>query len=475
MHEIKAINLRIEFLILNLFPIFEFRTEARACGGRGMGSWPSKAADHSDSTLILWIRSCGGWVHSNIEIREGDKGERAVFIREGVGPIRAGSDLFRIPLNLLLTLERAKRERLQGKKSFWHPYISSLPKNPPGLSLLHGALTQDDDAKRRINIDDELRGTLAGKEVKAFAEIIHDDFKSLCSEDEIFKQNINLKDFVWARFMVSSRVFRLDWESMAAVSSSSNEEGATMLTMVPLADMLNHSEDHNCDWRFMKSRLAKTAHFRMTAREGGIGSGVEACDTYGKKPNHIFLAHYGFALPKNRRDMAEIVIHLSQDGVDMKTRNCENKESCLATTTKKENNKFYDNLRKRMMHHKREGSVHKLIFETLMPWMYQLNMFVWQRGASEMSGLLTLSGGEHEESENVEVASRRIRQQIRNSSMEGSVITQPASNNLADILTFLRLEVASSEKLEEISGIKTLKELLTWLLMFKCANSITYV
>jgi len=93
--------------------------------------------------------------------------------------------------------------------------------------------------------------------------------------------------------------------------------------------------------------------------------------------------------------------------------------------------------------------------------MYQLNMFVWQRGASEMSGLLTLSGGEHEESENVEVASRRIRQQIRNSSMEGSVITQPASNNLADILTFLRLEVASSEKLEEISGIKTLKELLT--------------
>jgi len=415
-------------------------------------------------------------VHSNIEIREGDKGERAVFIREGVGPIRAGSDLFRIPLNLLLTLERAKREtslgsqffkslnakshaqdhtilacwilqeRLQGKKSFWHPYISSLPKNPPGLSLLHGALTQDDDAKRRINIDDELRGTLAGKEVKAFAEIIHDDFKSLCSEDEIFKQNINLKDFVWARFMVSSRVFRLDWESMAAVSSSSNEEGATMLTMVPLADMLNHSEDHNCDWRFMKSRLAKTAHFRMTAREGGIGSGVEACDTYGKKPNHIFLAHYGFALPKNRRDMAEIVIHLSQDGVDMKTRNCENKESCLATTTKKENNKFYDNLRKRMMHHKRE-----------------------------MSGLLTLSGGEHEESENVEVASRRIRQQIRNSSMEGSVITQPASNNLADILTFLRLEVASSEKLEEISGIKTLKELLTWLLMFKCANSITYV
>jgi len=85
-----------------------------------------------------------------------------------------------------------------------------------------------------------------------------------------------------------------------------------------------------------------------------------------------------------------------------------------------------------------EGSVPKLIFETLMPWMYQLNMFVWQRGASEMSGLLTLSGGEHEESENVEVASRRIRQQIRNSSMEGSVITQPASNNLADILTFLR-------------------------------------
>jgi len=370
--------------------------------------------------------------------------------------IRAGSDIFRIPLNLLLTLERAEREttlgsqffnglnakshgqdhtilacwilqeRMKGPTSFWYPYISSLPKNPPGVALLESVCLKD-DKKGRFRFDYLLRDTLAGKEVEAFAEIIQDDFKSLCSSDEHFSQKIVLKDFVWARFMVSSRVFRLNWERRASTSSSSNEEGSTMLTMVPLADMLNHSESHNCDWSFIQPRFAQPAHFRMIAREGGIGSGIEVCDTYGKKPNHLFLAHYGFALPNNGLDMAEIVIHSPQGEEDVDNAKYEIKSS--SSTSKPKNSNSHENLRQRLMYYKKE-----------------------------MSGFLTFSNGRCIQS--FEDEPRRDRQRTSNP-VEAKTLSKSAGYDLEDILTFLRLGVASLENLEDISGIKHLKNLLT--------------
>jgi hypothetical protein len=64
--------------------------------------------------------------------------------------------------------------------------------------------------------------------------------------------------------------------------------------MVPFADMLNHSEDHNIEFSYQQ----KSEGFIFDAIKD-IPKGTQAFGSYGDKPNMRFFISYGFVNQDN--------------------------------------------------------------------------------------------------------------------------------------------------------------------------------
>tara|TARA_Y100000817_G_scaffold314681_1_gene314544 strand:+ start:175 stop:1284 length:1110 start_codon:yes stop_codon:yes gene_type:complete len=79
------------------------------------------------------------------------------------------------------------------------------------------------------------------------------------------------------RLMVGSRGFTVDEDRVA---------------MVPYADMMNHSDDYNVDWKYTEK-----AFLMRALRE--IKKGEELYDSYGSKTNYENLLFYGMVLENN--------------------------------------------------------------------------------------------------------------------------------------------------------------------------------
>jgi len=63
-------------------------------------------------------------------------------------------------------------------------------------------------------------------------------------------------------------------------------------SLVPIADLFNHSPDHTCDWVFD----ADTGAMVLTANRAHA-AGEQIWTTYGMRPNPVLLRTYGFTLP----------------------------------------------------------------------------------------------------------------------------------------------------------------------------------
>lgn len=87
--------------------------------------------------------------------------------------------------------------------------------------------------------------------------------------------------FLRYRLLVGSRGF-------------SRKEDKNNITMVPYADMLNHSNTPNIDWKITDD------HVVLWALQN-IKKGEECCHTYGTKTNYEHLLFYGMTLPNNLR------------------------------------------------------------------------------------------------------------------------------------------------------------------------------
>lgn len=113
---------------------------------------------------------------------------------------------------------------------------------------------------------DSLNGT-------ALQSMIHSRKKKLLEEDIESRGGL----FMWARLMVGSRGFTQDKDN---------------IILVPYADMLNHSNKANIDWKVTKD------HVVLTAVED-IPKGTECVHTYGTKSNYEHMLFYGFSCPDN--------------------------------------------------------------------------------------------------------------------------------------------------------------------------------
>ena len=246
--------------------------------------------------FINWLES-NGINMKNISIEIGENNERKVV---SLSPLKSGDNVMLIPKKLLIMSSKIERSSVgrkilqlfqreseltkaivnmtvyilfcsvdyTGYTKFWDPYFEILPKN-----LNHIPLFWDKEDLKYLKGSSILLD-------------IRDRLKKIRSEYNILKKNIkdfklfNFETYKHVRCLVSSRNFRL------------NIDNTYSSTMVPLADMLNHSSDAPTRW-FYNNNLNS---YQMVLKRN-IEAGNEITDSYGNKENHKYFLYYGFLLP----------------------------------------------------------------------------------------------------------------------------------------------------------------------------------
>lgn len=260
---------------------------------------------------------------SNIKIEMGENNERRVV---SINPIKTGDNVMLIPKKLLIMSSKIEkmpvgRQILKlfqreseltkaiinisvyilfcsvdytGYTKFWDPYFEIFPKD-----LYHIPLFWN---KAHLKY-------LKGSHILS---TIRDRLRKIRNEYNILKKGIkdfNLFTFEMykhVRSLVSSRNFRL------------NIDGVSCSTMVPLADMLNHSSEALTRWFYNNSLNS----YQMVSK-GNIATGMEITDSYGRKENHKYFLYYGFLLPdaettlylKTRSLSVEVINDFNSEGM----------------------------------------------------------------------------------------------------------------------------------------------------------------
>jgi histone-lysine N-methyltransferase SETD3 len=183
--------------------------------------------------------------------------------------------------------------------SFWKPYIDILPPtygdfpqfySSTELKQLKGSFILDMIKSRNLNLEKE--------------------FNEMIKAIPIFSKKITLRDYIWARIAIVSRVFQIN------LSNNEKTEG-----LVPMADMLNHSKNPGTKWSFVPDENAF-----IIASDSFLFSNKEVFDTYGSKCNSRYLVNYGFTLKDNHENnQASIFINPKEILDDIKCPFKENK------------------------------------------------------------------------------------------------------------------------------------------------------
>ena len=149
----------------------------------------------------------------------------------------------------------------------WTPYFDTIPE-----TLDHIPTFWEDDLKY-------LKGSYLFKRVMERNKLMKEEFKILRKNLEDFRE-FSFYEYQRMRSLVSSRNFKL---------TINND---IVSAMVPLADMLNHSNTCQTTWSF-NDRLQS---YQMLAK-ASIKVGDEITDSYGVKPMDNYFMYYGFVLP----------------------------------------------------------------------------------------------------------------------------------------------------------------------------------
>lgn len=97
-----------------------------------------------------------------------------------------------------------------------------------------------------------------------------------------FPARASWQAFLWACSVVTSRNFFYE------------HEGEGRACLVPLLDLCNHLRPRRARWR----HLPREAAFELRC-ERDHPEGEPLCDSYGARPNHVYLLSYGFAVESN--------------------------------------------------------------------------------------------------------------------------------------------------------------------------------
>jgi hypothetical protein len=139
-----------------------------------------------------------------------------------------------------------------------------------------------------INFSDEEKSYLEGSyslvKIQQKLQVLRKeyfDIKSLLENNNI-NFHFHLKDFIWARTCIITRVYAVDIG------------GVKDTIMGPLADMANHSLSTNTHWYYDN----KTNMFIVQSKDY-LRKGAEIYESYGPKCNYRYFVNYGFTMDNN--------------------------------------------------------------------------------------------------------------------------------------------------------------------------------
>ncbi len=190
-----------------------------------------------------------------------------------------------IPLQCMMTMTDAKRckmvqglnvecpqtylalylleEKYKKEHSFFHPYISLLPKHYKEFAVCY---TPEQVAG--------LQGSICHSMVLMKQLSLREEY------DKLLSKTISFEEFRWARTVVITRVFNCKIDN------------TDVECLVPIADMMNHAPHPSTTWGY------DADGFRMTTTRP-LMTGAQVFDSYGDKCNSRYFINYGFALPNN--------------------------------------------------------------------------------------------------------------------------------------------------------------------------------
>ena len=247
--------------------------------------------------LTSWLKENGS-EFPNLEIKHYNENFRGITMNKNV---YKGNTILNVPHKCIMTTLKAQNsivgKELQKSKwkpqsnhtwlalfllqekmdsnSFWKPYIDIIPPtygdfpqfyNSNELDQLKGSFILDMIKSRNLNLENEFNNI-----VKAIPE---------------FCKKITLRDYIWARIAVVSRVFQI------YLGENNKTEG-----LVPMADMLNHEKKPGTKWSFVPNKDAF-----IIISDSFLFKNKEVFDTYGAKCNSRYLVNYGFTLKNNQEN-----------------------------------------------------------------------------------------------------------------------------------------------------------------------------
>ena len=188
--------------------------------------------------------------------------------------------------------------------SHWRPYIDALPRDDPclsswdqeSLSLLRGTPIWRSTKCFRDNLD--ILGE-PGSDLAHFASLAASRLPSGNDRPKLR----------WCHQMVMSRAFGIKY---GGNSGGQEENGDPLPTLVPVVDLLDHSNEAKVSWTVGEASGGSFV-FRVDA---AVPRGGQLFTNYGGKGNEELLRGYGFTLESNPHDF--YVIELGVGGSEMR-------------------------------------------------------------------------------------------------------------------------------------------------------------
>ena len=250
-------------------------------------------------------------------VRQGAELTKVALARDAYGgrmmvaaaDIRDGELVVRVPLSAMLTLDVARRspagqavlsagiqgpsaqalltayllEEKRRDNSPIAPYLATLPAAFPTVPVF---CPQD--------VLPLLKGSLAARLLVRQREAVLREVLALRRAVPALRA-ASIGELFWGSTVVVTRVFGV------TIGGSPTE------ALVPIADMMNHRRPPDVSWTFDE---AMGAFVIRAVRD--IQSGEEICGSYGRKANHRYFVHYGFALAEGADDEAEVRLSIPE-------------------------------------------------------------------------------------------------------------------------------------------------------------------
>lgn len=173
------------------------------------------------------------------------------------------------------------QEKNKGSNSFWHPYISVLPKTLETFG--HFSPREMTLFPPRLQI--AVQSRMADMR-QAYMEV-----RNFWSGEEI-----EYSEFLWAWFCVNSRsVF------YRSAGSEFVREDGNHLALAPYLDLLNHSVGAKVEAGYNQESGCYEIHTGDTYRKHS-----QVFISYGNHDNYHLLVEYGFTLPDNPNDVFQV-------------------------------------------------------------------------------------------------------------------------------------------------------------------------